>query len=244
MKIRAIITGSTGMIGEGVLHICLNSPDVDSVLVVNRKPCGVEHPKLKEVIHKDFLNLTPIENELKGYNACYFCAGVSSLGKKEEVYRKITYDLTLNFAKTLLRISSSTPPHASTPLSMNSSRAETRGEKVNITFCYVSGSGTDGTEKGRLAWARIKGKTENDLLKLPFKDAYMFRPGYIEPIKGLKHAYKIYKIFSPIYPILEKLFPKYVGTLEELGNSMINVTLSGYERKVLECKDIRKSGNL
>lgn len=217
MSIKTIITGSTGMVGEGVLHICLNSPEVESVLVVNRKSCGVEHPKLKEVIHKDYMDLTSIEDHLTGYNACYFCAGVSSVGKKEAEYRKITYDLTLNFAKTVLKLN------------------------PNSIFTYVSGSGTDSTEKGRLAWARIKGKTENDLLKLGFRDAYMFRPGYIEPLKGQKFAYKIYKFFSPIYPMLEKLFPKYVGTMEELGNSMINVTLNGYEKKVLEVVDIRKT---
>lgn len=218
MKIKAVITGSTGMVGEGVLHICLKSTDVENVLVVNRKPCGVVHPKLKEVITKDYLDLSPIKNELAGYNACYYCAGVSSVGKKEDEYRKITYDLTMNFARTFLQLN------------------------PNSVFTYVSGSGTDSTEKGRLAWARIKGKTENDLLQLPFRDAYMFRPGYIEPLKGQKRAYKIYKFFSPIYPLVEKLFPKYVGTMEELGNSMINVTLKGYEKKVLAVKDIRKTG--
>ena len=217
MSIKTIITGSTGMVGEGVLHICLNSPEVESVLVVNRKSCGVEHPKLKEVIHKDYMDLTSIEDHLTGYNACYFCAGVSSVGKKEAEYQKITYDLTLNFAKTVLKLN------------------------PNSIFTYVSGSGTDSTEKGRLAWARIKGKTENDLLKLGFRDAYMFRPGYIEPLKEQKFAYKIYKFFSPIYPMLEKLFPKYIGTMEELGNSMINVTLKDYEKKVLEVVDIRKT---
>jgi len=232
MKIRTIITGSTGMVGEGVLHICLNSPEVESVLVVNRKPGGIVHPKLTEVIHKDFMDLSLIEEQLRGYNACYFCAGVSSVGKKNDEYRKIIYDLTLNFAKTLLRINSKT----------NSSRAQSRDDTSDMVFCYVSGSGTDSSEKGRLAWARIKGKTENDLLKLPFKDAYMFRPGYIEPLKGQKHSYKFYKFFSPIYPVLEKLFPKYVGTIEELGNSMINVSLNGYNKKVLECEDIRQTG--
>lgn len=217
MKIKTIITGSTGMVGEGVLLVCLKSSDVESVLVVNRNPCGIEHPKLKEVIHKDFMDLSSIENELKGYNACYFCAGVSSVGKKADEYRKITYDLTMNFAQTLLK------------------------HNPDMIFTYVSGSGTDSTEKGKLAWARIKGKTENDLLKLGFKDAYMYRPGYIEPVKGQKQAYKIYKFFSPIYPLLERLFPKYVGSMEELGNSMINVTLNGYENKVLEVKDIRIS---
>ena len=219
MKIRAIITGSTGMVGEGVLLICLESLDVEKVLVVNRKTCGVVHPKLKEIIHKDFLDLSPIENELAGYNACYFCAGVSSVGKKEEEYRKITYNLTINFAKTFLKVN------------------------PNSVFTYVSGSGTDSSEKGRLTWARIKGKTENELLGMNFRDAYMFRPGYIEPLKEQKNAYRIYKFFSPIYPLLNKFFPKYVGTIEELGNSMINVTLNGYEKKILECINIRETGN-
>ncbi|MCB9208338.1 MAG: NAD-dependent epimerase/dehydratase family protein [Ignavibacteriales bacterium] len=233
MKIKAIITGSTGMVGEGVLHICLNNPNVESVLVINRKSCGVNHPKLKEIIHKDFMDLTEIEEKLVGYNACYFCAGVSSVGKKEEEYRKITYNLTLNFAKTLHNI------HAERSRSMNKSLDSARDERVGLTFMYVSGTGTDSTEKGKSMWARIKGKTENDLLNLGFKDAYMFRPGYIQPIKGLKNTYTIYKFLSSFYPIFEKLFPKYVISLEELGKSMINVTLNGYEKKVLENVDIR-----
>ncbi len=220
MKIKAIITGVTGMVGEGVLHECLNHPDVESVLVINRKPCGVKHEKLKEIIHTNFFDLSSIENLITGYNACYFCAGVSSMGKKEDEYKRITYDLTLNFAKVLLKLN------------------------PDMTFCYVSGSGTDSSEKGKLMWARVKGKTENDLSKLPFKDAYMFRPGYIQPIKGLKNTYKIYKFLSPFYPIFEKIFPKYVISLEELGNSMINVTLNDYMKKVLENWDIRKSGKL
>ena len=214
MKIKAIITGATGMVGEGVLHECLKHSDVESVLVINRKPCRVKHEKLKEIIHQDFFDLSPIENELDGYNACYFCAGVSSVGKKEEEYKHITYDLTINFAKTLLVLN------------------------PNMTFCYISGSGTDSTEKGKLMWARVKGKTENDLLKSGFKDAYMFRPGFIKPTKGLKNAYKAYKLFTPFYPVFRKLFPNYVGTLEETGLAMINVTLFGSEKKILECKDI------
>jgi uncharacterized protein YbjT (DUF2867 family) len=214
MKIKAIITGVTGMVGEGVLHECLLHPDVESVLVINRKPCGVKHEKLKEIIHRDFYDLSSIEDQLAGYNACYFCAGVSSVGKKEDEYRHITYDLTLNFAKTLFKLNS------------------------DMTFCYVSGVGTDSTEKGRSMWARVKGKTENDLLKLGFKDAYMFRPGYIQPTKGLKNAYKIYKVFVPFYPMLKTLFPKYVVSLEELGKAMINVTLFGSGKKILECIDI------
>ncbi|AFN73811.1 hypothetical protein MROS_0568 [Melioribacter roseus P3M-2] len=215
-KIKAIITGATGMVGEGVLHECLLHPEVESVLVINRKTCGVERDKLKEIILKDFFDLSSIEKELKGYNACYFCAGVSSIGKKEEEYKHITYDLTINFAKKLLKLN------------------------PDMTFCYVSGSGTDSTEKGRIMWARIKGKTENDLLKLGFKDAYMFRPGYIQPIKGLKNTNKAYKLFAPLYPVWKALFPKFVVTLEELGKAMINASLYGYTKKILECEDIAK----
>jgi uncharacterized protein YbjT (DUF2867 family) len=214
VKIKAIITGATGMVGEGVLHECLFHPDIESVLVINRKPCGVKHEKLKEIINKDFFDLTSIEEELKGYNACYFCAGVSSIGKKEDEYRRITYDLTMNFGKTLARLN------------------------PDMTFCYVSGSGTDSTEKGKIMWARVKGKTENDLLKLPFKNAYMFRPGYIQPTKGLKNTYKIYKVISPLYPVFKLFFPGYVVTLEELGKAMINLSLNGSEVKILECKNI------
>ncbi len=215
MKIKAIITGSTGMVGEGVLHVCLNNENVESVLVINRKPCGVVHPKLKEIIHKDFMNLSEIKEQFAGYNACYFCAGVSSVGKNEEEYKKLTYDLTLNFAKTLLN------------------------DKMILT--YVSGSGTDSSEKGKLMWARVKGKTENDLLKLGFKNAFMYRPGYIQPIKGMKNTYKIYKFLTPFYSIFESLFPKYVISLDELANSMINVTINGYAKNVLENEDIRRT---
>lgn len=214
MKMKAMITGSTGMVGEGVLHECLKHSDVESVLVINRRPCGVQHEKLTEIVHQDFHDLSAIENRLIGYNACYFCLGVSSFGMKEVDYRKITYDLTLHVANTLVKLN------------------------PEMIFCYVSGAGTDSTEKGRSMWARIKGKTENDLLKLPFKAAYMFRPGYIQPIKGLKNAYKIYKIFSPFYPLWKALFPKYVCRLEEIGQTMINVVLYGSERKVLENEDI------
>jgi uncharacterized protein YbjT (DUF2867 family) len=214
MKIKAVITGATGMVGEGVMHECLLHPDVESVLVINRKPCEVEHEKLKEIIHKDFYDLSAIEEELKGYNACYFCAGVSSIGKKEDKYKRITYNLTMNFANTLVKLN------------------------AVMTFCYVSGVGTDSTEKGRLMWARVKGKTENDLLKLPFKDAYMFRPGYIQPTKGLKNTYKVYRLFSPLYPVWKTLFPNNVVSLKQLGRAMINVALYGSDKKILECKDI------
>ena len=216
MKIKTIITGATGMVGEGVLHECLQHPDVESVLVINRKPCGVKHEKLKEIIHKDLFGLSSIEDQLAGYNACYFCAGVSSVGKNENEYKRITYDLTISFANTLVKLN------------------------PDMTFCYVSGLGTDSTEKGRSMWARVKGKTENDLLKLPFESVYMFRPGYIQPTKGLKNTYRFYKVVAPIYPLIKLLFSKYVCTLEEIGSSMINSTLYGSYKKILECRDIVK----
>jgi len=214
MKIKAIITGATGMVGEGVLHECLLHPAVESVLVVNRKPCGVQHNKLKEIIHNDFSDLSSIENELTGYNACYYCAGVSVVGKTEEKFKRIIYDLTLNFANTLVK------------------------QNTDLTFCYVSGSGTDSTEQGKIMWARIKGKTENDLLKLPFKKSFMFRPGYIQPTKGLKNTKGFYKALAPFYPFWKILFPKHLVTLEQLGKAMINSSLYGYNKRILECVDI------
>ena len=202
------------MVGEGVLHECLHHPDVESILVINRKPCGVTDPRVKEIILQDFSDLSTIESQLSGYNACFFCAGVSSLGMKETEYIRITYDLTLNFAQTL---SKSNP---------------------DMTFCYVSGAGTDSTEKGRMMWARVKGKTENDLMKLPFKAAYAFRPAFMLPTKGLKNVLPYYKYFIWLYPIVHPLFPNYFGTLNDLGQAMINCVVCGYDKKVLEAKDI------
>jgi len=219
MKIDAIITGATGMVGEGVLHECLKHPDVTSVLVINRKQCGVEHPKLKEIILKDFFNVNEIENQLSGYNACFFCSGVSSVGMNADEYSRITYDLTINFAKELARLN------------------------PDMTFCYVSGAGTDSSEKGRIKWARIKGKTENDLLILSFKAAYMYRPAFIQPIIGLKNTYTIYKLLSPVITLLKKLLPAFICSLEELGLSMINVVKFGHAQKIIENKDISGLGN-
>jgi uncharacterized protein YbjT (DUF2867 family) len=213
-RIRAIITGATGMVGEGVLHECLQHPQVEAVLVINRKPCGVVHPKLKEIIHADFFDISVIEGQLSGYNACYFCLGVSSIGMKEPEYYKLTYTLTLNFAQTLSKLN------------------------TDMTFCYVSGGSTDSSEKGSSMWARVKGKTENDLAKLPFKQEYNFRPGYMHPTKGLKNVLPYYKYFSWLYPAVRKLFPQFVSTLAELGQAMINVTLKGYDKRILEVRDI------
>jgi uncharacterized protein YbjT (DUF2867 family) len=218
MKIKAIIFGATGMVGEGVLHESLKHPDVESVLAINRRPCHVGDPKLKELLHDDFYNYLKIEEHLKSYNACYFCLGVSSVGKKEKDYMRVTYDLTMQAANTLSRLN------------------------PDMTFCYVSGEGTHSTEKGRFMWARVKGKTENDLLKLPFKAAYMFRPGFIKPIKGLKNAYGISKALGLFYPVLKALLPKHVCTLEDLGTAMINVTMNGYHKNILENTDIDELG--
>lgn len=214
MKINAIVFGATGMVGEGVLNVCLNHTDVERVLVVSRRPCEVNHPKLKEVLHKDFYDYSSIEQELKGYNACYFCLGVTSVGKNAEQYTLLTYDLTLQAARTLSRLN------------------------PDMTFCYVSGEGTDSSEHGRLMWARVKGKTENDLRKLPFKASFAFRPGFIKPMKGQKHAYGVSKVLGTVYPVLKALFSKHISTLEDVGLAMVNVTLRGYPKPVLENRDI------
>jgi len=214
MKIKAIITGATGMVGEGVLHECLLHPDVEAVLVINREPGGVTDPKLKEIIHQDFFDISAIEDQLKGYNACFFCLGVSSVGMKEPEYYKLTYTLTLNVATPLSRLD------------------------PDMTFCYVSGGGTDSTEKGRSMWARVKGKTENDLMKLPFKRVFAFRPGYMHPTKGLKNTNPYYKYMSWMYPLLRLVFPGGVSTLAELGQAMIKVAQFGYEKQVVEVEDI------
>lgn len=213
MKFKAIVTGVTGMVGEGVLHECLLHPDVEQVLVLTRRPSGITHAKLKEIVHGDFFDLTPIAEQLKGFDACFFCLGVSSIGMNEQEYTHKTYDLTMHAANTLA------------PLN------------PDMTFCYVSGANTDSTEKGRSMWARVKGKTENDLMKL-FKKAYMFRPGYMQPTKGLKNTLKAYKYMSWMYPFLRAVFPRGVSTLKEVGIAMIHTVTKGYSKKVLEVMDI------
>ena len=202
------------MVGEGVLFECLQHPSVETVLSISRKPSGVTHPKLKEIIHTDFFNFAPIANQLSGYDACYFCLGVSSVGMKEDEYTKMTYTLTMHVADTLSKLNK------------------------DMTFCYVSGSGTDSTEKGRIMWARVKGKTENDLATLPFKAAFAFRPGYLKATKGQQHVLRYYKYVSWMYPILRTVFPGTACTLKELGLAMIHVTLYGSDKRVLSVKDI------
>jgi hypothetical protein len=181
---------------------------------VSRKPSGVTHPKLREILHENFQDLTPIQDQLTGYNACFFCLGVSSVGMKQPEYRRLTYDLTLHFAQTLLP------------------------RNPGLTFCYVSGAGTDSTGHGRSMWARVKGQTENELLKMGFAQAYMFRPGFMKATPGLKNVLPYYKYFDWMYPALRRFLPQYVSTLAELGQAMINVVRKGYSKPVLEVPDI------
>jgi hypothetical protein len=214
MKIKAIVFGATGMVGEGVLLTTLRHKDVESVLVIGRRPCLIAHGKLKELIHNDFFDYSALEEHLKGYNACYFCLGVSSLGMSEQDYTRTTYDLTLQAASALSRIN------------------------PGMVFCYVSGTGTDSTERGRLMWARVKGKTENHLKMLPFKSVYLFRPGLMKPVDGQKNLKPIYKAFGSFYPLLKALFPKSACKLEDLGLAMIHVSEFGYHKNILENSDI------
>lgn len=211
-KIKVIITGATGMVGEGVLHECLLSNDVEEVLVIGRRSCGYTHLKLREIVHPNLYDLSPVEDELKGHNACFFCLGMSSVGVKEPEFTKVTYDLTMHFANILSRLN------------------------PDMTFCYVSGTGTN--ENGKLMWQRVKGKTESDLMKLPFKQVYNFRPGVMKPTKGLKNTIPLYKWLGWLLPIINIISPKSVLTLKQVGDAMINVTLKGYEKKILEMRDI------
>lgn len=215
---KVIITGGTGMVGKGVLFECLENASIDNVLVVNRKSVDVSHPKLEEIIHKDFFDLSAIRDQLIGYDACFFCLGISSFRQSEEAYTRITYDLTLNFARELL---SSNP---------------------NMTFIYVSGTGTDSTEQGKSMWARVKGKTENDILSLGFKDAYAFRPAYIKAEANAPSSTPIYRVLISLlgflHPLIKLIIPKYTTTTSQIGKAMIEVVKNGFERRQVESADI------
>ncbi|HTJ14132.1 MAG TPA: NAD-dependent epimerase/dehydratase family protein [Dinghuibacter sp.] len=212
--IKAIITGATGMVGDGVLHVCLGDPRVSEVLVLTRKPTGVQHPKMREVIHDSFYDISSIEGLLSGYNACFFCLGVSSVGMKEADYFRVTHTLTMAVAGPLARLN------------------------PDMTFCYISGAGTDSTEKGRSMWARVKGKTENDVLRLPFKRAFAVRPGFIKPFPGLTRVHAFYKYINWMFPIGRALYPNGFCTLRELGLAMIRLAEEGYSQKIITGKDI------
>jgi uncharacterized protein YbjT (DUF2867 family) len=216
MRIRVILFGATGMVGEGVLHEALNDDRVEHVLAIGRRSCDVRHQKLTEIIHTNFFQYADLEPQLTGFDACFFCLGVTSIGKTESEYTRLTYTLTMEAARPLARLNPS------------------------MTFCYVSGAGTDSSEHGRSMWARVKGKTENDLMKLPFKAVYAFRPGYIRPTKGLRHAFALSRAIGFFYPVLNVVAAKFVCTLEELGLAMIHVATEGLQQHILECRDISR----
>jgi uncharacterized protein YbjT (DUF2867 family) len=221
--LKVIITGATGMVGEGVLYECLQHPEVEKVLVIGRNPCGYSHPKLTEIIHDNLTDIESLGEKITGYNACYFCLGVTSLGKSEPEYTQLTYTLTLNFAKTLAT------------------------HNPDMTFCYISGAGTDSSENGRNMWARVKGKTENDLMKLPFKQVFNFRPAGIEPFLSLKPSqtfYKTFKYMGWLFPIMKRITPNYIISLREIAAAMINGSLRGYSKSILEVKDIKTLAKL
>ena len=212
MTQKIILTGATGMVGEGVLLECLRDPQVTEVLALSRQPSGYGHPKLREVLHRDFQDLAAIESQLTGYDACLFCAGISSLGISKPEYERITHDLTLHVAETLLRLN------------------------PDSSFCYVSGAGTDSTETSRLHWARVKGRTENELLALPFRHVHTFRPGMIEPAPEQQHVLKMYKPLGWLFPVVRALG---VGcTVREVGQAMLRAGARGYFRPVLDINDI------
>ena len=217
---KVILFGATGMVGQGSLRECLLDPGIESVLAVGRSPIAQRHPKLREILRDSFLDYSAIESQLTGYDACFFCLGVSSVGMSEERYRHLTYDITLAAATALAR------------------------QNPQMVFVYVSGQGTDSTEQGRLMWARVKGKTENDLFKLPFKAAYMFRPAAIQPLHGIRSKtawiQAIYVITAPLLSLLHRVAPKYVTTTEQIGRAMIKVARDGYPRPVLENEDINR----
>jgi uncharacterized protein YbjT (DUF2867 family) len=211
-QIKVIVTGVTGMVGEGVMLEALRSPFVSEVLAISRKPSGHAHPKLKEYFLSDFYHPEEIKEVVKDYDACLFCLGVSSVGMKEEEFRRKTYDLTLGFAAQLPK---------------------------NISFSYISGMSTDSTEKGSIMWARVKGKTENDLKKMGFRDSYSFRPGYLQPMKGNKFTLKYYKYIDWAYPLLLLVAGKTASTLEELAKAMIEVAAFPTDKKTIEVVDIK-----
>ncbi len=216
---RVILLGASGMVGQGVLRECLLDPEIESVLAIGRSSAGCTHAKLRELLLADLFDLSIIEAELSGYDACFFCLGVSSFGMTEEQYRRITFDLTMAVAQTLAKLN------------------------PGMTFIYVSGAGTDSSERGRTMWARVKGKTENALLELPLR-AYMFRPGVIVPLHGIRSRTKgyrlLYTLTGPILPWLYARFPKYVTTTEQLGHAMIKVARAGAPKRILESADINQ----
>jgi len=218
--VKVLLFGATGMVGQGVLRECLLDSGVERVMAVGRTGTGRQEPKLGELVVPDVASLGGVEGQLAGYDACFFCLGVSSLGMAEERYTRLTYDLTLSVARTVARCS------------------------PGLTFVYVSGAGTDSSERGRSMWARVKGRTENELLRLPFKAAYMFRPGAILPLHGVRSKTRwirwLYALVAPIAPAWRALLPDSITTTEQVGRAMLRVARDGYQTRILETRDINR----
>jgi uncharacterized protein YbjT (DUF2867 family) len=221
---NVLLFGATGMVGQGVLRECLLDPNVQSVQTVGRIAAGVQHAKLRDVVHPDLFHYEAIQASLSGFDACFFCLGVTSSGKAEADYERVTFGITMAAAETLCRLN------------------------PRMTFIYVSGAGTDSSERGRIMWARVKGKTENALLRLPFAAAYMFRPGIIQPLDGIRSKTNVYQIFytlgKPLLPVICLIFPNQIVTTRQVGRAMLNVARNGWPKRVLETKDIRAASQL
>lgn len=219
MPTKLILLGSSGMIGSGTLIEALENPEVESVLVVNRRPLEKKHPKIKELVLKDFFDVRSVSDQLKGYDACLFCLGQSAVGMSEKDYHRITYELTMAWAEELLKANS------------------------NMRFIYVSGAGTDSTEKGSQMWARVKGKTENALLKMPFRDVIMFRPGFIQPRKGIRSRTSwynvVYTVFFPLYFLLYP-FKGIVTDTTRLGRALVRAAIKGADKNIIQQRDINR----
>jgi uncharacterized protein YbjT (DUF2867 family) len=220
---NVLLVGATGMVGQGVLRECLLDPDVQLIQTVGRTPLGAQHPKLREIVHQDLWHYEAIGANLSGFDACFFCLGVASSGMREQDYERVTYGITMAAAEILSRLN------------------------PRMTFIYVSGAGTDSSEQGRTMWARVKGKTENALLRMPFTAAYMFRPGIIQPLYGARSKTALYRVFytlsKPLLPLLRLAFPDYVLTTQQIGRAMLTVAKRGYPQKILESKDIRAAAH-
>jgi uncharacterized protein YbjT (DUF2867 family) len=217
---KVILFGATGMVGQGVLRECLLDEGVERVLAVARRSSGLEHEKLRELVLTDFFDYSAAEKELAGYDACFFCLGVSSAGMTEADYAHVTYDLTLAAARTLARLN------------------------PGMTFNYVSGAGTDSSEKGRLMWARVKGRTENDLMRLGFKAVCLFRPAFIQPMHGIVSKTSLYRLFYAVlgwlFPLFKLVIPDYVTTTEQVGRAMIRAAKYGVLHPIVENRDINE----
>jgi uncharacterized protein YbjT (DUF2867 family) len=216
--VNVVLFGATGMLGQGVLRECLLDADVERVLTIGRTATGVRHAKLQEIVHPDMWNYAPIEDQLRGFDACFFCLGVTSAGMSEADYTRVTYGITIAAAETLCRLNPA------------------------MTFVFVSGAGADSSEQGRLMWARVKGKTENAIIRLPFKSSYVFRPGVVQPVHGERSrtaAYRVlYAVTKPLVPLIRRLWPNQILTTEQFGRAMLLVVRHGAPKRVLESADI------